>query len=271
MDLSVAQKLNLEVQRQHPLVATSGFSTLQEYVGYLIHRKAYEEAARLSSGKRVLDWGCNNGYGIEILQSLGCASISGLDVSAKAIEAARASLGTHVELLVYDNQTVLPAEEYEVVTSFQCIEHVADYDSYLAGIRQVLRPGGLAILTTPNAAIRIDPGMKPWNEFHVREFRPEELHALLSPYFSSVAVRGLFAIEKLHKVEVTRCTRARRAARGVSLIGILRKLCPARIRRFVRARTVNGSAPDLSYSTADLYYSDSELEACLDLIAVCRK
>jgi hypothetical protein len=57
----------------------------------------------------------------------------------------------------------------------------------------------------------------------------------------------------------------------MSLMGIFRKVCPARIRRFVRARTANGSPPDLSYSTADLCYSDSDLEKCLDLMAICQK
>jgi 2-polyprenyl-3-methyl-5-hydroxy-6-metoxy-1,4-benzoquinol methylase len=260
---------NFRLQQQHPLVPTSNFSTMEEYVGYLIHRKAYEEAANLVRGKGLLDWGCNNGYGIEILRDMGCANAAGLDVSPAAIAEARSRLGADIELILHDGATSLPSGKFEVVTSFQCIEHVSDHRSYLQAIVRVLKPGGLAIFTTPNAAIRIDPGMKPWNEFHVTEFRAHELRALLSPCFRNVKVRGLFAAEKIYRVEVDRCARARQAARGPSLRGVLRSITPPSVRKLIRSTTANGGAPDMHCSTADLYYKDSDLDLSLDLMAVC--
>lgn len=89
--------------------------------------------------------------------------------------------------------------------SFQVIEHIANAGAYLSEIARVLRSDGVALFTTPNAAIRLDPGMKPWNEFHVREYLAEELSALLRATFPGVAVRGLFAADELYRTEFERC------------------------------------------------------------------
>lgn len=246
---------------------------MEEYVLYLIHRKAYEEAAKIARGKLALDWGCNNGYGIEILRSLGCRNVSGLDISSEAIESAKARLGTNTELILQgEDPSSLPSEKYDVVMSFQCIEHVLDHDGYLSAIKRVLKPDGVAVFTTPNAAIRIFPGMKPWNEYHVLEFRSEELSSLLSRHFSTVRVRGLFAIDEIHKVEMIRCARSRDAARGtLSPLAILRRVTPSSIKKLLRKHTANGRPPSIGYSTAELFYQDGDLDKSLDLFAICTK
>jgi 2-polyprenyl-3-methyl-5-hydroxy-6-metoxy-1,4-benzoquinol methylase len=264
------QTLNSQLQQKHPLVPTSNFASMDEYVGHLIHAKGYEEAAGFARGKSVLDWGCNNGYGLELMRSLGCADISGLDVSPEAIEAARERLGPETPLILHTgNDAPLTSGTYDVVTSLQCIEHVEDVDRYLAEIRRVLNPDGVAIFTTPNGAIRIDRGMKPWNEYHVVEFFPEDLRALLSKHFSSVTISGLFATDELQRTEIIRCARARRDARGKTVVGTVRDLLPLPIRRFIRRHTLNGRRPELTYSTADLFYSKDKLESALDLLAIC--
>ena len=97
------------------------------------------------------------------------------------------------------------------------------------------------------------------------------LQTLLSRYFRKVTMRGLFAVDELHRIELIRCAEARKAARGPSVVGLIRKITPAPIKKFVRSRTANGCPPDMSYSTADLYYKNSGLESSLDLIAVCEK
>jgi SAM-dependent methyltransferase len=263
---------NSSLQRDHPLVPTSGFDNMEEYVGYLIHRMAYEEAVRMANGKPVLDWGCNNGYGLEIMRNLGCQNISGIDTSPSAIAAARDRLGADVPLYLFDGgQAPLPADSVPVITSFQCIEHVVDRDGFLQEIRRLLSPGGILLMTTPNAAIRLDPGMKPWNEYHVTEFWPSQLLELTQEHFGDVDLRGLFGVHRLHQIEVTRCARARASARGRGFSALLRRVTPMALKRLLKRHTDSGTRPSAEFTTADFHYRNDDLDSALDLMAVCTK
>lgn len=269
----------------HGLVPTEGFRTLEEFCLYLIHRRAYEEAAALADGKAVLDCGCNVGYGTEIIRPR-CRRIVGVDVSPKAIEQARRlHAAGGADFRVVDGRTLPFADgEFDLAVSFQVIEHVADRRAYLAELRRVLGPAGTLLLTTPNAALRIEPGMKPWNPFHVKEFRPQELRQELTEVFPHVQVRGLFAAEALYAVEAGRVRAARSAALRRpawlnALSARLRTSLPpwalSAIRRTMRALHGRGGLPPPGtfeqYSTADLFYRDECVEKALDLMAICRK
>ena len=209
----VADSLRLQAE-EHPLIDDAAPRTPAEKTLHLIHLKAYEEARRLTADRDVLDVGCNTGYGT--VRLVGDArSITGVDVSAAAIDQARARPGgEHVEFRVIDGLTLPFADgSFDLVTSFQVIEHVTDTASYLREIKRVLRPGGEVLVTTPNAAIRLDPGMTPWNKFHVREYLADELRAELEAVFPVVEVRGLFAVPTLQEIETSRVDEARRYLR----------------------------------------------------------
>ena len=199
----------------HPLAQTDRFESMEEYCLHLIHLKAYETAATIGRGKAVLDFGCNNGYGTRIIALSGCRVV-GVDVSEAGIAEAR-QLGNAQNLsFLCTVGGTLPFEqgEFDVVTNFQVIEHVSNYGTYLAEINRVLKDDGMAMFATPNARIRLDPGMKPWYEFHVREFSAAELRDLLCQWFPDVQVTGLFAAKELHEVEYARVQRSRERARS---------------------------------------------------------
>lgn len=63
-----------------------------------------------------------------------------------------------------------PDGDFDVVISFQVREYVEDVGSYLKEIRRVQKPGGRLLLTTPNSSLRLLPGQKSWDRFHVREY-----------------------------------------------------------------------------------------------------
>ena len=75
-----------------------------------------------------------------------------------------------------DGQT-LPFKDcsFDLVTAFQIIEHIPETVTFTEELKRVLRRDGVVLITTPNATIRLDPAMKPWNPFHVREYSHEEL------------------------------------------------------------------------------------------------
>ncbi len=111
---------NIDLQAtEHPLVEDRFFKTIEEYVLHLMHMKSYDEAREICRGKDVLDWGCNVGYGMEIL-ARNAASVSGLDLSERAISAARQRLGNKAaEIKSYDGKRcAFRDQSFDVVTSF---------------------------------------------------------------------------------------------------------------------------------------------------------
>jgi 2-polyprenyl-3-methyl-5-hydroxy-6-metoxy-1,4-benzoquinol methylase len=293
--------LQFQAER-HPLEGTNRFETLEQYCLYLIHLKAYEEVRTLAGGKVVLDLGCNNGWGTHVLGQV-ARRVVGVDVSRSALEEARRSAtSANVEFRRVDGEELPFADgEFDIVASCQVIEHVADYGPYLGEIIRVLSPDGIAVFSTPNARIRLDPGMKPWFPFHVREFSGAELGELLRQWFPGVQVRGLFATKELYKVEYDRVQRSRERARRLAnallppyveikakIIGSAKLILPNRMVRGVQglvrrmtSRSVVVAARERlpqqavvpqwvsRFSTANLYYTEENVDEALDLLAVC--
>lgn len=149
----------------HDLITTT-FRSVEEYVLQLVQTYAYVTASRVVKNKKVLDLGCNTGYGTRILFDL-AKQIVGVDVSENAISFAKNEYG-HLGItfkqidgkrLPFDDDT------FDVIASFQVIEHIVDHSKYIGEIQRVLAPNGVVLFTTPNALLRLDPGMKPWNQF----------------------------------------------------------------------------------------------------------
>ena len=68
----------------------------------------------------------------------------------------------------------------DVVTTFETIEHIDDYESFIKEIKRVLKPDGLAIISTPN-----DLEYGEGNHFHIHEFEHKELLTLIEKYFKN--------------------------------------------------------------------------------------
>ncbi len=292
--MTALHKSNLLFQsEQHPLVAES-FPDFESFCLSLIHKKAYEEAAALADGATVLDVGCNTGYGAARVAET-AKRVVGLDVSVRAVAAAQANYRKpNLEFLHISGERVpFEAACFDQVISFQVIEHVVDTHAYLSEIARVLRVDGIALFTTPNRCIRLEPDEKPWNRFHVREYAAEELADLLRQHFEQVEVQGLFATAPIYETELRRVSRARNRSRSrvlsatravldaLSLTETIKHLTGslARVQRSLRpARdraAGGGGSGDASYteqySTADLVYLSERLDQSLDLLAVCRR
>ena len=75
---------------------------------------------------------------------------------------------------------------FDTIISFQVIEHIEDDNLFLNEISRILRPGGKAIVTTPN--IKMTLTRNPW---HIREYTSKELLDISSKYFSNVEIKGI--------------------------------------------------------------------------------
>ena len=123
-----------------------------------LHFDRDDGTRRPLEGLRLLDIGCGGGILAEPMARLG-AKVTGLDGSAAAIESARAHAKSQNLEITYRNQTseelVDEVEKngaplFDVVYASEVIEHVADRRLFLCSMAKLLKPGGVAILTTIN-------------------------------------------------------------------------------------------------------------------------
>lgn len=154
------------------------------------HLHRYALCREFVAGKRVLDLACGTGYGTAILGSSG-AMVTGVDISAQAIELARRRHACdNVEYLIA-NCFDLPFEAgtFDVIVANEMIEHVTDHDRLLQEARRVLKKGGLLLVSTPNKPVY--NRFKTPNPFHVLEMDVPEFQRLLDRHFCHVHLTGI--------------------------------------------------------------------------------
>jgi len=97
---------------------------------------------------RVLDVGCGFGQSLGYHTARGC-EVYGVEADENILRVAD-KFGFKVHVGLFDDSIYEP-EFFDYVTLDQVIEHVADPLSVLRGVARILKPGGIAILSTPNA------------------------------------------------------------------------------------------------------------------------
>jgi 2-polyprenyl-6-hydroxyphenyl methylase/3-demethylubiquinone-9 3-methyltransferase len=143
------------------------------------------------SGKTALDVGCGAGLLAEPMARLG-AQMTGVDAASENIAAARAhAAGSGLAIDYRDGElSTLGLGTFDLVTSMEVIEHVADKAAFVAGLASHLAPGGLMVLSTPNRTPQsrlmmiglaegfgaIPKGTHHWDDF----ITPDELAPLLA-------------------------------------------------------------------------------------------
>jgi len=102
-----------------------------------------------AKGKRLLDVGCATGFFMEAATEEGF-DVRGVEFSTVAISMARPDIR---ERIVRGDVNALLAKEpekFDVVTAFDIIEHVQDPANFLKEIREILQPGGVLAISTPD-------------------------------------------------------------------------------------------------------------------------
>jgi ubiquinone/menaquinone biosynthesis C-methylase UbiE len=148
------------------------------------HRARYHFGAQVVAGKEVLDASCGVGYGIEIMARAGAKAVTGVDISAETIAVAKERFGRHAAALVEADLRELPFvdDSFDVVVSFETIEHVEEPEKALAELHRVLRPDGVLVISSPNP-----DGYVGNNEHHIHEFRPAELREVVGGLLKNLA------------------------------------------------------------------------------------
>jgi 2-polyprenyl-3-methyl-5-hydroxy-6-metoxy-1,4-benzoquinol methylase len=141
---------------------------------------------------RILDAGCGEGYGADLLQRAGAARVVGLDYEPTALRHL-AKVYPQVDL-VQGNlvQTGFAGDSFDLVVSLQTIEHLWEQPRFVAECARILAPGGTLVLSTPNR-LTFPTG----NWYHTRELTAAEFVELLQPYFDITHALGLHHGERL--------------------------------------------------------------------------
>lgn len=114
------------------------------------HWSLDECSRRPLEGKTALDVGCGAGLLCEPLARMG-AKVTGIDAAPELIEAAQAHAAAQGLEIDYRATDVLDVEgQFDLVTSLEVIEHVAEPAAFVKALAKRLAPGGLIILSTPN-------------------------------------------------------------------------------------------------------------------------
>ncbi len=115
----------------------------------------------------VLDWGGGAGYYASAFANAGCACTM-IDIDAKACQYVRETFGDAVEVVNADPVIHRLSERYDLVFCNQVIEHCPDLVGVLDAIRRAVRPGGLAIITTPNQQCKEWLFRQQWLLYYLR-------------------------------------------------------------------------------------------------------
>lgn len=233
-----------------------GIDPTVEEAGFVAkHLSAYVFAQKLG-GNRVLEVGCGDGYGADLLASEDPGrQVTAVDLFETNVRSASARYKRpNLRFSAQDATALtLPDGSFDLVVSFQVIEHVpeARLPDYLRQIRRVLAVDGAACISTLNLRRARKPG-QPYDKSpdHDREFEPSELEAFLKPYFKSVEMWGLYPTARHSFYE------------RLKKSGLTRMLPQAwdPVPAFYRSMTVG----DFRWERR------SRLDDCIDVMAVCR-
>lgn len=158
-----------------------GFSDSAE--AYDAHQ-ASQHAARYSlvrercKGLRVLDVSCGEGFGSFLMASWGASEVVAVDISNEAIEnAAQNFAHERVRYIVGDvlqlDDILADERPFDLIVSFETIEHVADPALFLRHLSKFAAANGLIVISCPNDHVQGES-----NPFHMRAYTFQDFHDL---------------------------------------------------------------------------------------------
>jgi 2-polyprenyl-3-methyl-5-hydroxy-6-metoxy-1,4-benzoquinol methylase len=260
------------------------FVDLADYYIHLLHIASYEFALGFVTNKKILDFGCGSGYGAYMLAEK-AESVLAVDISNDAISYAKDKF--KLNNLFYTEIKNADFQKYDVITSFQVIEHVSNDKEYIRTLKNMLNPGGILLLTTPDRTNRLFRFQKPWNIYHLKEYSAGSMTKLLDKYFQDFEVLGITAPLELVIPEITRRKKQKIVTLPATLffyphflrVFLLNFQAKAYKRISLKLRGKNhkeskniqkGDALFLKYSSKDIKIIDDISEYTTDLFLICK-
>jgi len=233
--------------------------------------KAYVIAEEYVSGN-LLEIGCGEGRGYSYLKPY-ISNYTAVDKIESAIQKLQQNHpdGTFIRMDIPPLHN-LESDGYDSIVSFQVIEHIQDDAYYLREIYRVLKPGGIALITTPNRKMSLS--RNPW---HIREYLPQELSKLAAGIFPDVEMKGITGNEKVmtyyqqNKKSVERITRFDFLNLQYRLPASLLRIPYEILNRLNRNKLQKGDDALVSSIHHSDYVVVPDAENALDLLLIVRK
>jgi O-antigen biosynthesis protein len=152
---------------------------------YQEHITRYIFASTFVKDTIVLDAACGTGYGSSFLVENGASKVTGIDNSHEAIQYCNNNY-SHSKLDFKNADcTQLPFKDstFDIVVSFETIEHLENTDKFLVETKRVLKNNGIFIVSTPNIESYDEE-----NPFHEHEFSLKEFESTLNNNFKNVSI-----------------------------------------------------------------------------------
>lgn len=141
----------------------------------------YSLTRKFVIGKSVCDIGCGVGYGSNYLAQT-AKKITAMDISVDATDwASKYFSKDNLEFLTADAVGQWPMEDkFDVITSFETMEHVKNPEIFLENIYKHILPAGMLILSVPNGP---RDEKRTDNPHHLHYFSDSDLKNLVQKYF----------------------------------------------------------------------------------------
>ncbi len=220
----------------------------------------------------LIETGCGEGRGIAVIRPQ-VNSYLGVDKIGSVIDDLSSKYkDCQFRPMNFPPLKGLADNSFDCCISFQVIEHIKDDVLYLQEIHRVLRPGGMAIVTTPNRSMSLT--RNPW---HVREYLADELLKKVSGIFSKSEMQGITGNEKVMNYYEENKRSVRRITR-FDILNLQYRLPAAFLRipydlmnRLNRNKLNKGNSGLVSEISYKDYLVSDNLENCLDLMCLLYK
>ena len=261
------------------------WSTISDYLHFLRHKKAYLYAGEFCKDKNILDYGCGNGYGAYYL-SKQANKIIGIDIDKNTINSCKRNYNQKNLSFQKINSFPLPFNDkhFDVIISFQVIEHIKIVSKYLYEIKRILKEDGVVLITTVNRKYRLLPYQMPWNPEHFREYSFKKLKNELMAFFNEIVIKGVYGKKEINAIEYRRMKKLKNpfiAYIYTPCMKILKKLLPTNItsrleQKISRENTEKSSQNSnidifINKNYIDDYTVGDNLKKSLDFLAICKK
>lgn len=233
--------------------------------------KAYIVAQKYVRGS-VLEVGCGEGRGLDLVIPKS-TSFTAIDKISPVIEELKIKYPEatfrSINIPPFDG---IPDNTFDTVISFQVIEHIKNDRLFLKEINRVLKPGGLALVTTPNRKMSLT--RNPW---HIREYLPDELRDLATSIFTSVEMKGISGNAKVmayyeqNKKAVEKFTRLDFLNLQYRLPASLLRIPYELLNRWNRNKLQQGNNELVSDIRHEDYLVVDDMVDALDLLLILRK
>lgn len=149
------------------------------------HFERYIFASNFVKGKKVLDIACGVGYGCKMFSKSGANYIIGIDILNDNIKHAKDKYSASNIIFIQGNLYDIDyEEEFDIITSFETIEHIEDDSLALNKFYTALTKDGILIISTPNRKITSPTAQsikdRPLNEYHIREYTLSDFKKLVN-------------------------------------------------------------------------------------------